>query len=119
MRPRLLRVLRAMPRRHRAVTNPGDNVVLAAGEVARHRHAEAGRNRGRGGRGAEWIVVALGALGETAQSAAGAQRAYAAAAAGQDLVGAGLLADAPDRAVARRVGGIMDRGAERTAARSG
>ena len=33
-------------RRHRAVTNDGDNVVLATGEVARHGHAEAGGNRG-------------------------------------------------------------------------
>ena len=96
--------------RHRAVADHGDDVVLAAGEVARHRHAEAGRNRGRGVRGAERIVVALGALGEAGQAAAGAQRADAVAASGQDLVRIGLVADVPDQAVARRIEDVMDRG---------
>ena len=59
--------------RHRAVADHGDDVVLAAREVARHGHAEAGRDRGRGMRGAERIVIALGALGEAGQAAAGAQ----------------------------------------------
>ena len=99
-------------RRHRAVADHGDDVVLAAGEVARHRHAEAGGDRGRGVRGAERIVVALGALGETGQSAAGAQRADAVAAAGQDLVRIGLMADVPDQAVARGVEDVMDRGGQ-------
>ena len=60
---------------HRAVADHGDDIILAAGEVARHRHAEPGGDRGRGVGGAERIVIALGALGETGQSAAGAQRA--------------------------------------------
>ena len=60
-------------------------------------------------RGAERIVVALGALGETGQAAAGAQGADAVAAAGQDLVRIGLMADVPDQAVARRVEDVMDR----------
>ena len=60
-------------------------------------------------RGAERIVVALAALGETGQAAAGAQRADAVAAAGQDLVRIGLVADVPDQTVARGVEGIMDR----------
>ena len=95
-------------RGHRAVADHGDDVVLAAGEVARHRHAEAGGDRGRGMRGAERIVVAFGALGETGQAAAGAQRADAVAAAGQDLVRIGLMADVPDQPVARRVEDVMD-----------
>ena len=86
---------------HRAVADHGDDVVLAAGEVARHRHAEAGGDRGRGMGGAERIVIALGALGEAGQAAAGAQGADAVAAAGQDLVRIGLMADVPDQAVAR------------------
>ena len=59
--------------------------------------------------GAERIVIAFGALGETGQAAAGAQRADAVAAAGQDLVRIGLMADVPDQAVARGVEDVMDR----------
>jgi len=63
-------------------------------------------------RGAERIVVALGALGEAGEAATGAQRADAVAAAGQDLVRVGLVADVPDQAVARRVEDVVDRGGE-------
>ena len=63
-------------------------------------------------RGAERIVVALGALGEAGEAAGGAQRADAVAAAGQDLVRVGLVADVPDQAVARRVEDVMDRGGQ-------
>ena len=63
-------------------------------------------------RGAERIVIALGALGETGQSAAGAQGADAVAAAGQDLVRIGLMADVPDQAVARGVEDVMDGGGQ-------
>ena len=59
-------------------------------------------------RGAERIVVALGALGEAGEAAAGAQRADAVAAAGEDLVRVGLMADVPDQAIMRRIEDIMD-----------
>ena len=49
---------------HRAVADHRDDIVLAAGKIARHRHAEACGNRGRGVRRAERIVFALGALRE-------------------------------------------------------
>ena len=111
-RARIVHGLIGHARRHRAVTDHGDNVVLAAGEVARDRHAEAGGDRGRGMRGAERIVIALAALGEAGQAAAGAQRADAVAAAGEDLVRIGLMADVPDQPVARRVEDVMDRGGE-------
>ena len=54
-------------------------------------------------RGAERVVFALAALGEAGQSAALAQGADAVAAAGQDLVRIGLVADVPDQPVARGV----------------
>ena len=60
-------------------------------------------------RGAERVVFALGALGETGEAAAHAQRADAVAPAGQDLVRVGLMADVPDDAVVRRVEQIMQR----------
>ena len=58
-------------------------------------------------RGAERVVFALGALGEAGQPAALAQRADAVAAAGQDLVRIGLMADVPDQAVARGVEDVV------------
>ena len=96
-------------RRHRAVADHGDDIVGSAGEVARDCHAEAGGNRGGGVRGAERIVIALGALGETGQAAAGAQRADAVATPGQDLVRIGLVTDVPNQPVARRVEDVVDR----------
>ncbi|GAA0007618.1 hypothetical protein BRDID11002_76240 [Bradyrhizobium diazoefficiens] len=61
---------------------------------------------------AERIVVALAALGEAGQAAAGAQGADAVAPPGEDLVRIGLVADVPDQPVARRVEDVMDRGGE-------
>ena len=86
-------------RRHGAVADHGDDVVLLAVEIAGDRHAETGGNRGRGMRGAERIVFALGALGEAGQAAALPQRADAVAAAGEDLVRIGLVADVPDQPI--------------------
>ena len=59
-------------------------------------------------RGAERVVLALGAAGEAGQAAALAQGADAVAPAGQDLVRVGLVADVPDQPVARGVENGMD-----------
>ena len=59
--------------------------------------------------GAERIVFALAALGETGEPAALAKRADAVAAAGEDLVRVGLVADVPDQDVARGVEHVMQR----------
>ena len=87
-------------------------LLLLAVEIARHRHAERGGDRGRGVRGAERIVFALGALGEAGQAAALAQRADAVAAAGENLVRIGLMADVPDQPVVGRIEDIMQRNGE-------
>lgn len=50
--------------------------------------------------GAETVVVALGALGETRQAAAHAQGADAVAAAGENLMWISLMADIPDEPIA-------------------
>ncbi len=84
---------------HRAVADDADDVVVLAGEVARHGHAEAGGNRSRGMGGAERVVFALGAFGETRQPAALAQGADAVAAVGQDFMRIGLMPDVPDQPV--------------------
>ncbi len=60
-------------------------------------------------RGAERIVFALGALGETGQPAALADGADAVAAVGEDFVRIGLVADVPDQPVGRGVEHIMQR----------
>ena len=64
-----------------------------------------GRRVGR----AERVVFALGALGEAGEPAALAERTDAVAAAGQDLVRVGLMADVPDQAIARRIEDVMQR----------
>ncbi len=59
--------------------------------------------------GAERVVFAFGALGETGQPAALADGADAVAAAGEDLVRIGLVADVPDQLVARGVEDVVQR----------
>ncbi len=70
-------------------------------------------------RGAERIVFALAALGETGKPAALAQGAHAGAAAGDDLVGIGLVADIPDDPVLGRVEHIVERGGQFDHAKTG
>ena len=96
-------------RRHGAVADDRDDVLVAALEVAGDRHAEARRDRGRGMGGAERVVFALGALGEAGEAARLPQRADAVAPPGQDLVRIGLVADVPDQLVARRVEDVVQR----------
>ena len=108
-RPGVVHRLIGHARRHRAVADHRDDIVVAARQIARHRHAEAGRNRGRGMGGAERVVFAFRALGEARQAAALAQGPDAVAPAGQDLVRIGLMADIPDDPVLRRVEDIMQR----------
>ena len=62
--------------------------------------------------GAERIVFAFRALGESRQAPALAQRADAVAPAGEDLVRIGLMADIPEQPVARRVEQIVQRNSE-------
>ena len=59
--------------------------------------------------GAERVVFAFGALGEAGQAVALAQRPDAGAAARQDLVRIGLVADVPDQPVLRRVEDVVQR----------
>jgi hypothetical protein len=63
-------------------------------------------------RGAERVVLALGALGEAGEAAALAQRANAVTPAGEDLVRIGLVADVPDQPVARRLKHVVQRDGE-------
>src|SRR5207237_3975369 len=77
--------------------------------VARDGKAEAGGNRCRRMRRTETVVDAFAALGEPGESSALPERANAIAAAGDDLVRIGLMADVPDQLVARRIEDVMNR----------
>src|SRR5271165_4218145 len=81
-------------------------------EIARHRHPQAGGNRGRGMAGTEDVVFALGTFGEAREPAALAQRPDAGAPSGQDLVRISLMADVPDEPVSGRVEHIVQRDGE-------
>ena len=97
-------------RAHGAVADHADDVaVVVALQVARHRHAKAGGDRGGGMRRAEGVVFALGAFGEAGQAAGLAQGADAVAPSGQDLVRIGLMANVPQQPVARGVENGVDR----------
>ena len=58
-------------------------------------------------RGAEGVVLALGAPGKARQASHLPQRSHALAPARQDLVRIGLMADVPDQPVMRRVEHVM------------
>src|SRR5262249_6882547 len=99
----------AQARANRAVAISRKDVVLLAGGVARARHPEARRDRGRGMAGTEGVVLALGPFAEAGEPASLTQRADAVAPAGQDLVGIGLVADVPDQLVVRRIEHVVER----------
>ena len=108
-RPGIVHRLVGHARRHRPVADHGDDVVLLAGQIPRHRHAQSGRDRGRGMRRPERVVFALRPLGKARQPAALPQRADAVAPAGQNLVRIGLVPDVPDQPVRRRVEHVVQR----------
>ena len=94
---------------HRAVADHAHHVAPLALQARRRRHAEPGRDRGRGVGGAERVVGALRPAGEAGEPAGLAQGADAGAAAGQDLVRVGLVADVPDQPVPGRVEHVVQR----------
>ncbi len=95
--------------RHGPVADDAHDIVIAAGKVARHRHPEPGRDRGRRVGRSERIVFALGALGEAREAAAHAKRPDAVAPACEDFVRIRLMPDIPNDAVARRVEHVVER----------
>ena len=89
--------------RHGAIADDGDDIARFALQIAGDGHAQAGGNRGGGMAGPERVVFAFGAAGEAGEAVLLAQGADAVAAAGQDLMRIGLVADIPDDAVMRGI----------------
>ena len=94
---------------HGAVADHRDHMEIIAGKIARGRHAEPGRNRGRAVRGAEGIKGAFRPLGEAGQPAWLAKGSDPIAPAGQDLVGITLMTDIPEDFIARCVEYVVQR----------
>ena len=85
------------------VAGDGDDVFAAAGQIARHGHAEGCGERGAGVAGAVAVVLALGAEHEAVEAAGLADGVEAVAAAGENLVDVGLVADVKENLVFGRV----------------
>ena len=104
----------------RTVADHGDDLAVLADPLA-HRLLEPDRvaDRGRGVAGAHDVVLGLGDRAERRQAAVLADRLEPVAAAGQDLVRVGLVADVPEDLVARRVEQAVERDRELAGAEVG
>ena len=85
------------------VSGDGDDMLMAAGEIAGDGHAEGGGERGAGVARAVAVVLALGAQHEAVEAAGLADGVELLAAAGEDLVDVGLVADVEDDLVLGRI----------------
>ena len=85
------------------VAGDGDHVFVAAGQVAGHGHAQRGGERGACVAGAVAIVLAFGAQHEAVEAAGLADGLKPVAAAGENLVDVGLVADVEEDLVFGRV----------------
>ena len=97
----------------RAVADHRDDLAVLADPLA-HRLLEPDRvaDRGRGVAGAHDVVLGLEDRAERREAVVLADRVEALAAAGQDLVRVGLVADVPEDLVARRVEQAVQRDGE-------
>jgi len=87
----------------RAVADHRDNITLGLVEISSHRHAEAGRDRGRGMRRAERVIFALGTPGEAGEPAFLPKRPDTVATTGENLVRITLMANIEDQPVIGRI----------------
>ena len=85
------------------VAGDGDDVLLAAGEIAGHGHAERRGERRAGVAGAVAVVLALSAEHEAVEAAGLADGGEAIGAAGEQLVHVSLVADVEEELVVRGV----------------
>ena len=107
MSPALLSASKAMPAD--IAPSPMTAILAVLPSLRRHRHAQRRRDGGGRVRRAEGVVLALAALGKPDSRPELAQRRHRLAAAGEDLVRVGLVADVPDDAVVGRVEDVVQR----------
>ncbi len=101
--PRLVEPLEGEAGGERAVADHRHDLLVAADGVAGGGHAESGGDRGARVADIEAVVGALASLGKAADAVELAQGVKALAAAGEQLVGIGLVAHVPDDLVLGRV----------------
>ena len=106
---------------HRAVADHGDDLAVLAPARLAHPLLDPDRvaDRGRRVAGAHDVVLGLGDRAERREPAVLADRRELVAAAGQDLVRVGLVADVPEDLVARRVEQRVQRDGELAGAEVG
>ena len=90
-----------------AIANDRDHLAVDAQVPGRQCHTHGGGDAGGGVADAERVVLALGALGKSRQSAGLAHAVHLSHAAGKNFVGIGLVTHIPDNAVVRRVVDIV------------
>ena len=103
----LVEPLEGHARRHGAVADHGDAGIVLLLEVPGLGHAQGGGDAGAGVTRPEVVVEALVPLLEAREAAVLAQGVEAALAAGEDLVGVGLVADVPDDPVLEEVEAVQ------------
>ncbi|CDN43885.1 hypothetical protein BN871_DS_00300 [Paenibacillus sp. P22] len=92
-----------------AVADDRDDLVAAALQIPRQRHAHCGREGGAAVACLPYVMLAFAALDEAAQPALLAQAVEAVHAAGQDLVDVRLVSDVEQELVFRTVEQIVER----------
>ncbi len=105
----LVQALHRDAAREAAVAHDRDDFPLLGAEVPRDRHSERRRDRRRRVRGAEDVVLGLGAVREARQAGGLADRLQAVAPAREDLVRIRLVADVPHEEVVRGVEHVVQR----------
>ena len=111
-RPGVVQSFESQPPGQRSVADHSHRMPPLAAQGRRRRDAQRRRNGGRGMPSPERVVSALLHLRESAQPVQLAVHPETVAAAGDDLVGIGLMAHVPDQLVVRRIEHVMQRGGQ-------
>ena len=90
-----------------AVADDGDHVAGPSGDAKGLGHAHGRRDGGRGVAGAEGVVFGLGAPGKAGEPAQAADGGETVAAAGENFMRIGLVADVPDQPVIRGIEDVV------------
>ena len=105
--PGQVQAFEGLARRQGAISDDGQHMFLAAGQVSGHGHAQ-GRRDGCGGMPhPETVIRALTAAREARKTSQGTQGVELGSASGQQLVGVGLMPHVPDELVLLHIEGMQ------------